>query len=145
LRKDENAETVKSKAKHILDKISSRGQDFAQLIHYNNIISGYLTVSEKHPYQGKKRNVQSIFFELKDSYFEKELSELYDKEEKENIEKMKKELAKANITEPQKLTEVESLSIEALNTAVLNYNIEKKDEKPVQGWSDEDRKEIGSF
>jgi len=135
---------IKDKIKAIAFEISNRGEEFTQLAHYNNIISGYLTVSGRKGDKGKVRNVGSIFREIDDSAYNEEVEGFDDLGGKKRLEGMKKELEKAGIDQPGEKREVEGLSINALNKAVLNYQVEKMDEKPVEGWKAQDQDEIAN-
>ncbi|TDJ05809.1 MAG: hypothetical protein E2O68_05855 [Deltaproteobacteria bacterium] len=144
LAKTDDDEKIKSKIKKIAEELSGRGEEFIQLVHYNNIISGYLTVSGRPGDKGKVRNVQSIFRELNDSAYGQEIEGFDDLGGQKRLEEIKKELAQAGIVHLEEKREVEGLSIKALNKAVLNYQVEKLDEKPVKGWDTIDQDEIAS-
>jgi hypothetical protein len=142
--KKDDDEKILSKIEKIAKEMEGRGEEFIQLTHYNNIISGYLTVSNRPGEKGKVRNVQSIFRELGDSAYGQEIEGFDDLGGEKRLEEIKKELAQAGISESKDKREVEGLSINALNKAVLNYQVEKMDEKPVKGWETHDQDELAS-
>lgn len=137
-----NEEVIKSKIEKISEELSGRSEEYIQLVHYNNIISGYLTVSGSS--KGKVRNLQSIFRELGDTAYAQEIEGFDDLGGEKRLEELKKQLADAGLFDPKEKREVEGLSITALNKAVLNYQVEKQDEKPVAGWDSKDQDELAS-
>jgi|GEM_PF-5242210 len=142
--KVKDQDVVRSKIEKIAEELAGRGEEFTQLVHYNNIISGYLTVSGRTGDKGKVRNVQSIFRELSDSAYGEKIEGFDDLGGEERLTDIKKQLAEAGIIDPKEKREVEGLSINALNKAVLNYHVEKLDEKPLQGWDTKDQDEIAT-
>ncbi len=131
-------EKQKEKIDKILEELTSRPKEFKELIHFNNIISGYLTVTS----DGKKsKNYQSIFRELERIPGTKEDTT----EEQDRIKNLKKSLAEHSISDLKEKRKVEGITVEALNSAVLKYQTEKMAEKPIEGWDEEDAKVLESL
>ncbi len=129
-------EKQKEKIDRILEELTERPKEFGQLIHFNNIISGYLTVTS----EGKRsKNFQSIFREINPEI------EGQDKDEIKRIERLKKELAGHSIYDSPEKKEVEGVSVEALNKAVLIYQTEKMAERPIEGWDEADAQKFDSL
>ena len=129
-------EKQKEKIDKILEELTERPKEFAQLIHFNNMISGYLTVTS----EGKRsKNFQSIFREISPEV------EDQDKAEVKHIERLKQELASHSISDSTEKKEVEGISVDALNKAVLIYQTEKMAERPIEGWDEADAQKFDSL
>jgi hypothetical protein len=132
-------EEQKEKIDKILEELTARPLEFKQLIHFSNMISGYLTVSS----DGKKsKNFQSIFRELGDI---ESSTDNKDREEERRIKELKKSLTEHSIFAIDDKKEVEGVTVEALNKAVLKYQVEKMAEKPIEGWDEKDAEKFQSL
>lgn len=132
-------EEQKEKIDKIIEELSSRPKEFTQLVHFNNMISGYLTVTA----DGKRsKNYQSIFREIAPMEDEKGAQDI---EEKKRVERLKQRLAEHSISVSATKKEVQGISVEALNNAVLIYQTEKMAERPIEGWDESDTQKLESL
>ncbi len=106
---------------NIGSEIKERTKKFQQLVHFNNIVSGYLDVSSEKSDGSKEssKNTASLYAEINNP------DHTVLNQKKENIELIRKAASEAGISEPEENGEEEgnaTLKVDDLNSEILDYN-----------------------
>lgn len=108
----------RTKHKDILDNIAGeiegKTKRFAQLVHFNNIVSGYLQVGEG---EGAKRNTASLYTELNDTQ-----ETIYGEANKEMLDSIKDVAQQAGLSENDSNEGTSQLGVDELNEEILDYD-----------------------
>ena len=105
----------------IYNELKQRSEHYEQLVHFNNIVSGYLTISNSES-DKITRNTKSIEIEISDSAIGKtDQDQSKHNEDKARITESLNALKKDS--EEQKEGSTNTLGVDTINSAILNYEI----------------------
>jgi hypothetical protein len=97
--------------------LNSRTKRFAELVHFNNIVSGYLEIEDQSG--TKTRNTASLYAEINDSS-----TTVVSEATKESLDQIKTVATEAGVTEPEEGQGGDtspSLKVDELNDQILDY------------------------
>jgi len=127
-----NSEDI-GKLQQLKAEIESKSEDFAQLVHFNNVISGYLNITDSEG--NSSRNTASLKRELESNAFNEENQEK-NKElgvkksfnnDYNNYMQIISETGQTLDAEAEDDSDTKDLSVDQINEAILNYFKVKKD------------------
>jgi hypothetical protein len=117
----------------ILEELKNRTKDYARLIHYNNIVAGYLDIdTTPGSDQNSKemiKNTALMFRELDDNAYSSAGRDVASGETTApiqdsavgNIEELKEKIEKIGIEKPEKSNGAVDLTVEQINETILDY------------------------
>gem|GEM_PF-7097332 len=126
----------------IAKELKSRAKEYAQLLHYNNIVSGYLKVTETNPTKPEEKketlNTALMFRELEDNAYvasgrdvasgEGGKAEPIEGSTAENIKQLKEKIEEAGIKKPAKVENPVNITVDQINEQMLLYDVPKSGE-----------------
>ena len=126
IKKDEDI-TKNHNIGNIFNELQERSEYFQQLVHYNNIVSGYLTISNADE-DKNTRNTKSIEIELADSPSSENKTEQKQFNEKKEIleESLGALKGEESDGDSDEENSTNTLGVDTINTTILNYDIELK-------------------